>query len=92
MTPKLIARTDDTPQGMRFFTNLDGEVTCMPTTLLMLEEERKRYERRALIEKFIAAGIVIALLAFAAWTMSYSITNDATDLPTKAESQIWKTP
>jgi hypothetical protein len=93
MTPKLQGRSDDDVLlGLRFITNLDGEVTSTPSTLLVLEEERKRYERRARIEKMIAALMVIALLAFAAWTMSYAIENDATDLPTKADAQTWKTP
>ena len=64
----------------------------VPACLMYLEEGRKRSERRARIEKLIAVGLVIALVAFAAWSMSYSISHSASDLPTAADAQTWKTP
>lgn len=65
---------------------------AVPACLMYLEEDRKRLARRARLEKWIAAGLVIALLAIAAWSMSYSIDNAASDLPTAADAQTWKTP
>jgi hypothetical protein len=93
MTPKLHPQTDDDILlGMRFITNLDGEVTAIPTTLLVIEEERKREDRRIKREKWFSVFMVVLVIACAIVAAKFGSSNPRADMPTKVEAQIWKTP
>lgn len=92
MKPKLYTRTEDTPSGMTFIVNQNGEVMPIPTSLLKLEEERKQHEKRMKREKWFSILMIILVIACAIVAAKWGSSNPRADMPTRQDINTWETP